>query len=65
MRPKNLTECITFAITTGPLNEVIPRIRNELQDYFAHEVMKFAAKRSRAEQLVLIEFFKHVFKEEK
>lgn len=65
MRPQNLTLVIQQALTTGPIKDLIPRIRNELMDYFAHEVMKFAAKRSRAEQLVLIEFFKHVFKEEK
>lgn len=61
---KSIAECIQYALSIGPVKEVPERLKNELQDFMAHECMKFSAHRSEAEQKLLIEFFNHVFRKE-
>lgn len=60
---RSIEECIQFAISTGPVKQIIPRIRNELKDYFAHKFMIFAGKRKLEDQQLLIELFKYLFNE--
>ncbi len=58
MPVRNIRQAIRMGLSV-PLNKAEEVTFNELKDFIAHEAMKFSQVES--EQLILIEFFKHLF----
>jgi hypothetical protein len=63
MAAKSLNEAILLALAVGPLCEITDRIKGELRDYMAHEIMRHDLKTEGSVPMTAMELFDLVFKD--